>query len=682
MATPPSPSPSPLAAVLIPLLTLLQSALLISASASFLSPLYGDRTPLRTRLLLSAYPLGVVLLLLLGPSKPSPWRAPSTSFPALLAAPLIALSPAVAIGLATLHAAAVDSHDLAPPHALIDSTVAAIAFGTPLLLLGAAAAAAGLSGDWAASPAAPSRPGAPAAPTALATTGAMATLMAIMAFVSEASVAGSGESPKWLPAVRNLWAGAGLTPPEAIVLCAGVGLLGFLLATPTAAAKPAPAKAGEAGPKTRAAARKQATEKPPAAPVTKQGRRRGRLLAVVAFALAGAVTLYAVPQCTRGIPDGDTPKFLSRSYSTTGYISTVETVVDAGIRVRVMRSDHSIIGGHFLVDEYRGSSIYGCFYFLSFVKDVMRTAPTGRRRAALNIGLGIGVAATELMRAGVDVDIAELDGAVVEAAQAHFGMPAPRRTHVGDGRALLDALAGSFLGEPTTTTAAGATTPTLGGKKKKRATVGGLAERWWSGDASRNETVVEKRRYEFVLHDVFANGFVPEQLFSVEAMERVRDVMVADGVLALNFVGRTESKAVKAVHATIGEVFEHVRVFVENGPTEAQASNVTNLVFFASNGPIEFKPTISLPPRLPTDPPSTRATAPRDVVHAMMADKFLSWEIGGMRKQGKKKETMDPPPLIIRDASGAQLREVQRESGDRHWELMVELFGFGFWLNF
>ncbi|KAI8844247.1 S-adenosyl-L-methionine-dependent methyltransferase [Chytridium lagenaria] len=321
-------------------------------------------------------------------------------------------------------------------------------------------------------------------------------------------------------------------------------------------------------------------------------------------ALMIGLTLTGIPQCSRSLPKVDMPSFLARTYSKSGYISVVEQQVDSGL-VRVLRSDHSIIGGIFVDKKYHGNCIYGSFYFLSFVTDIER--PKVIQRRALNIGLGIGVASAELVKRNVTVDVVELDPAVVKYARSHFNLKDVAAYHIRDGRVHLEREAAE--------------------------------------------------KYDYVLHDVFSNGFVHVPLFSVEAMQLIKRVLKPDGILALNYVGRPNDVGTLSVFKTISEVFPNVRVYIENSASDPDI--IRNIVYFASVGPLTFK----------------KIKRNGLVVRDMMAKEFPNLEV-----------TLDPtssqePPVVIRDSSNV-LSKSQKGSQDKHWELMIELFGYNFWLTF
>ncbi|KAJ3216689.1 hypothetical protein HDU67_009121 [Dinochytrium kinnereticum] len=325
------------------------------------------------------------------------------------------------------------------------------------------------------------------------------------------------------------------------------------------------------------------------------------LLAVYATSLLASTQIQ---QLSRAFPQVDVPKFLAREYSSSGYISVVEHQVESG-HIRVLRSDHSIIGGIFIDEEFHGNCIYGAFYFLSFVADIERKGRLASKKA-LNIGLGVGIASAELVKRKIHVDVVELDPAVIRFAQSHFNLKDVANYYIQDGRKYLE--------------------------------------------EAKSST------YDFVLHDVFSNGFVPVTLFSIEAMNQIKRVLTSSGILALNFVGKTDSIATLSVYKTISSAFKYVRVFIENGVEEMHTIN--NIVFFASESPINFKPI-----------PSNGL-----VVHDMMATRFPNFEI-------HLNLTTSLTPVIMTDTSNV-LSYTQKESQEKHWDLMTELFGYEFWLAF
>lgn len=154
------------------------------------------------------------------------------------------------------------------------------------------------------------------------------------------------------------------------------------------------------------------------------------------------------------------------------------------------------------------------------------------------IGLGTGAAPGALGRAGLKVDVVEIDPAVVRFAQQYFGFVTTGSVHVEDARTFL----------------------------------------------RRTD-----QRYDLIIHDTFTGGATPEHLLSVEVLQRIRAVLTPGGVLALNFVGYytgVEAEASFAVARTVRAVFPYVRAF-RDAPFDA-SKPVGNIVFFASEGALDF----------------------------------------------------------------------------------------------
>lgn len=153
-------------------------------------------------------------------------------------------------------------------------------------------------------------------------------------------------------------------------------------------------------------------------------------------------------------------------------------------------------------------------------------------KTAVVLGLGAGLLAAALERAGLTVDSVEIDPEIVRAAREHFGYAPKGRIFVDDARAVLE---------------------------------------------SRSE------RWDLMILDAFGSESPPCHLFTVEAFSRMRDSLSPGGVLAINLssgLDGVEGRPWRAAYKTLARAFPNVRAFV--GGRGSQGT--FNVLFFASTG--------------------------------------------------------------------------------------------------
>ena len=227
--------------------------------------------------------------------------------------------------------------------------------------------------------------------------------------------------------------------------------------------------------------------------------------------------------------------------------------------VLVLRSDHSLLGGiHLRSNE----TIYGIFNLMEAMR-LAHPVPEGHsppRRALImysfpfpsslhidvdvpfssSSGLGVGITATALQALGCVVDAVEIDDVVLQYARQYFHYSNKHGLDiVGDGRAFVDGLCGNGT----------------------------------------------RGRYDYIAHDVFSGGSVPQQLFSEEVFDCLKLLMKPDGVLALNYPGQVNSLTTQSVAKTLKSSFSHVRAFGD----EFEKAPFRNMVFFASPSALNFR---------------------------------------------------------------------------------------------
>lgn len=206
---------------------------------------------------------------------------------------------------------------------------------------------------------------------------------------------------------------------------------------------------------------------------------------------------------------------VSRQESLTGYISVLDNV-KAGFRV--MRCDHSLLGGEFIPPpEYSWivkDPIYPIFTTLEAVRlveaDFSNTLPAARATtdppnalvmyvpsSPLNFpfikipcssGLGIGTASAALVAHGIPTTTVEIDPVVYDFTARYFSLPKNHTTIIEDAVTYVSRAQ-----------AAGPSRPT----------------------------------YSYVIHDVFTGGAEPADLFTEEFIQGLSDLLKPEGVIAI-----------------------------------------------------------------------------------------------------------------------------------------------------
>ena len=149
-------------------------------------------------------------------------------------------------------------------------------------------------------------------------------------------------------------------------------------------------------------------------------------------------------------------------------------------------------------------------------------------KTALLIGLGGGLHVQALSLYGIEVQAVEIEPAVAELAEKHFGLHAD--VTIADGRAFL---------------------------------------------ARTN------KRFDAVILDAFIGGTAPEHLYTVEAFRRIADLLGPEGVLVVHLVSRPRHPATRAVERTLQAVFEHTL-----GARSGFDDELQHLYLFASRAPL------------------------------------------------------------------------------------------------
>ena len=200
---------------------------------------------------------------------------------------------------------------------------------------------------------------------------------------------------------------------------------------------------------------------------------------------------------------------------------------------RILRFDALAQGGMELDDEYASRFPYADYLNLGL-------AYRPEARKLLMLGLGAGLAPKRMLRdfPELEVDVAELDPAVVDVAERFFGLPddEPRLdVEVGDGRSFLS----------------------------------GTDE-----------------RYDVIVVDAFFAEALPFHLFTHEFVELARDRLEPGGAVVVNLIGSLageRSRLVRSVYRTYRTVFPTVAVHpVYAGSDDPEARR--NVILVATEG--------------------------------------------------------------------------------------------------
>lgn len=345
-------------------------------------------------------------------------------------------------------------------------------------------------------------------------------------------------------------------------------------------------------------------------------------------------------------------QILSSVQSTTGLIVVGQSLspsenMHAGVHsqeihsARFLRASHSILGGVWIgeqiaaignepaiVDSFGtqlGDSIYSTFVLQEAVRLINSTEKgrSGSLKNGLIIGLGTGMSATAFQRHGISTTIVEIDPAVYNAARTFFGFtdPGPDKVFLEDARSWV---------------------------ATKRASI----------QAGNREM-----RYDFVVHDCFSGGGVPEQLFTLEFWEDLKTILRPDGVVVVNFAGFPKSDSSKMVLLTLEKSFGQCRGFhdlFESLQEDKYETEFLNIVFFctSSKAPLTFRVAILR---------DALGSPLRRHVLGIMPDRELRLDL--IRPTIN---TDSDNKYILTDAHNL-LGKLQRQQSLHHWSIMREV---------
>lgn len=313
---------------------------------------------------------------------------------------------------------------------------------------------------------------------------------------------------------------------------------------------------------------------------------------------------------------------IDRHESLTGYLSVLE---DHNKGFRVMRADHSLLGGIWtnppnqaerVVDE----PVYAVFTMLESVRLVQRekTDPN-EPDTAFVVGVGVGTAPSALIAHGIDTTVVELDPVVHQWAQKYFDMPVRHTAYIGDARAVVEA-------------------------------------------QRRNAPA----QYDYIIHDVFTGGAEPLELFTLDFLTGLRQMLKPNGAIAINYAGNLALPSTSMIYRTIREIFPSCRVFREDEQVAVEDTytampeqpDLTNIVFICTRA---------------STPVTFRTAVEADYLGSPSRRSYL------IPKHEVAPSHFEPRGELLTSRNIKTLQAQQLQSAIGHWKLMRTVLPDGVW---
>ncbi|EDU44404.1 Spermine/spermidine synthase family protein [Pyrenophora tritici-repentis] len=324
---------------------------------------------------------------------------------------------------------------------------------------------------------------------------------------------------------------------------------------------------------------------------------------------------------------------LARQESITGYVSVIEN--DADNAFRLLRCDHSLLGGEWLVtpDAYskgqrQRESIFAVFVLLEAVRLVEPAVPSlptlpDSEKSALVIGLGIGTAPNAMIAHGLNTTIVELDPVVHYYATKYFNLSPKHTAVIDDATAYVARTSVSAPGS-----------------------------------------------FDYIMHDVFTGGAEPVYLFTTEFMQGLYDLLKDDGVVAINYAGDLSLGSTKLVLNTIHAIFPACRLFRDTPPREDHKegdADFINMVVFCVKRDHELgKKAIRF-----------RDATAKDLLGSLARNNFL-----------QPREALEVKYEFVREEEGGKvmgnkdvgaLEKFHKDGAVSHWRIMRSVLPAGVW---
>ncbi|CAF0889753.1 unnamed protein product [Adineta ricciae] len=229
-------------------------------------------------------------------------------------------------------------------------------------------------------------------------------------------------------------------------------------------------------------------------------------------------------------------ELVDSSFST----SLVTVVNDRELDVKIMRIDHSIVGGVFNTGF---ESIFETFYWYELPCHVpwMKSTAKSMKKHALVVGCGVGIVVDALInRCKFDqVIVVDNNADVLSFASKYFGLSRNASLITADGLEFI--------------------------------------------------TTQDTNKFELIVYDVFSGLFMRSNYIQ-ELVSNCFRILSDNGILVLNLVATVEMEVLHTIVQQLQTAFKQLKCFCEGGIDSVNTSALVNFVFFAikSEEPLQF----------------------------------------------------------------------------------------------
>jgi len=296
---------------------------------------------------------------------------------------------------------------------------------------------------------------------------------------------------------------------------------------------------------------------------------------------------------------------------------------------RVMRCDHSLLGGEWLLTPQRKlrgqterETIYSVFTMLEAVRLVNSTSQIpDSEKSALFIGLGIGTSPTSFIHHGINTTIVELDPAVHDFAVKYFALPPNHTAVIQDAVPFVESAA---LSQP--------------------------------------------KSFDYIIHDVFTGGAEPTPLFTREFLHGLDTLLKDDGVVAINYAGDIAMPPPRLILNTIHAVFPTCRIYRDSPPEEGAATFINMVVFCTRRAgePIKFRRAV--------DGDWLGSLSRREFVPPSERLEMRLEDVKGAGGENGREE-------VLTRGQEWRVEKYHLEAARRHWRIMRTVLPDGVWEN-